>query len=313
MVRPLVYILVLNWNSPAYTVRCVESLLHLHYSNYRILLIDNGSTDGSEAVLRARFPDLAFLQTGDNLGYAGGNNRGVAYALERGADYLWILNNDTCVDPRALEALVEAVEKDEGIGLAGSKIRSMDDPDRLVFAGGQIDFWQGKSFHRGHLEADSGQYDRLEDVSFVTGCSLFFRASLIEQVGLMRETYFLYCEDVEWNLRIQKAGYRTVYVPGSVLWHKEGGSAGTTRAERLHPDVVYYCARNGLYFFKEAFPVPQRWTASLWHLFENFRLLVSLFRRRDPRFAEYSHSVFQAFADYCNRVSGRRQKRLAGD
>ncbi len=125
---PMVYIILLNWNGWKDTVECVESCRKLSYPDVRIVIVDNGSTDGSETRLRERFPDLELIQTGANLGFAGGNNVGIRYALEKGAEYVWLLNNDTIADAEALSALVQAAEDDQTVGMVGSKIVYHDDP-----------------------------------------------------------------------------------------------------------------------------------------------------------------------------------------
>lgn len=297
MSSPLVYILVLNWNSCNYAVRCIESLQALDYSNYRIVVIDNASADSSERVLRARFPELPFIQTGANLGYAGGNNRGIAYALAQEAEYVWLLNVDTHVDRRALCALVGAMEANARVGLAGSKIYYMDSPERIAYAGGCVDFWRGSTFHRGENEPDTGQYDQPTQVDFITGCSLIVRSSVIKQVGPLIESYFLYFEDVEWSLRVHKAGFDLLFVPDSVIWHKEGGTSGG----RMNPDVIYYTARNNLYLVEQHFPFPQRVTAGLRLMLARVRFLL-----RHTTDTQYRSAVLQASWDYTRRVTGRR-------
>ncbi len=299
---PLVHVLVLNWNAHAYTEQCVRSLQQLDYPNYRIVVIDNASEDGSEQILRSLFPELTLIQTGANLGYAGGNNCGVAYALQQGAQYIWVLNNDTRVDPHSLSALVAEMEQDPQVGMAGSKIFYMDRPDRIAYAGGYVDFWRGKPYHRGVNELDDGQYDRPEPVDFITGCSLLVRSACIAQVGTMTEDYFLYCEDVEWNLRFRKAGFKRLFVPTSVLWHKESASAGGGE----HPNVVYYNARNRLYLFEQFSTLP-RLTATVRYTLWHFKFLaLRLFGQR-TRFPAFCLAVFEGYRDYLKRVTGPRR------
>ncbi|MBC8122394.1 MAG: glycosyltransferase family 2 protein [Gemmatimonadaceae bacterium] len=299
MARPLVYVLILNWNSYGYAVRCIESLQVLDYPNYRIVIIDNASVDSSEQILRAHFPELPFIQTGANLGYAGGNNRGIAYALTQGAEYIWLLNVDTYVDRRALSTLVEAMEANVRVGLAGSKIYYMEPPERICYAGGCVNFWLGITFHRGDSETDTGQYDQPAQVDFVTGSSLMVRSSVIKQVGPLIESYFLYFEDVEWSLRIHKAGFELLFVPDSVVWHKEGGTSGG----RTNPDVIYYGIRNNLYLIERHFPVPQRLMAGLRLVLSNVRFLL-----RNTANTQYRSAVLQAGWDYIRRVTGQRTK-----
>jgi hypothetical protein len=303
---PLVSILVLNWNSCHLTVECVESLRSLDYGNHEVVLIDNGSEDGSEALLRTTFPDLKLIQTGRNLGYAGGNNRGIAHALSRGSEYIWLLNNDTRVHPGALRALVDALATRPQAGIAGSKIFSMEDPERLSYAGGRFDPWKGRALHQGREETDHGQYDRLETTDFVTGCSLLVRASVVRTVGPMDERFFLYYEDLDWNLRIQQAGFQSLYVPTSVLWHREGGSLGRSLGKTMKPDVVYYVARNSLYFYARHLPPLQRWSSVAWSLQSQWRTLRRLCREGSPLADAYRRALSDAYRDYRRQVWGRR-------
>ena len=234
-----VYIILLNWNGREDTTACVESCLKLRYPNFRILLVDNGSTDGSEALLRERFPELDVIQTGSNLGFAGGNNVGIRYALEKGADYVWLLNNDTVVDREALGELVRVAEADAGIGVVGSKIYYYDQPELLWFAGGGIRKFSKLSYHVGAKQQDSDLFQNDRQVDFITGCSLLIRRRTIEDVGLMNETYFLYCEDTDWSLRIRKAGWQIWWAAASRIWHKVSSSHG-----EYNPFLNYYCVRN---------------------------------------------------------------------
>lgn len=241
----MVYIIILNWNGWQDSTECIESCRKLSYSNFRILIVDNGSTDGSESILRERFPELEIIQTGANLGFAGGNNVGIRYALEHGADYVWLLNNDTIADPDALTQLVNVAGSDGRIGIVGSKIFYHTKQDKLWFAGGIWRSTKSYATHRGLNEDDSGQYDEICGVDFITGCSLLVKAAVIEDIGFMNEDYFLYWEDVDWNALAAKHGWRLLYVPSSIVFHKISASIGNTSylANR-------YYTRNCLLFFQ---------------------------------------------------------------
>ena len=221
----LVCIVLVNWNGWRDTAACLESCAGLTYLRVALIVVDNGSADGSLTHLRERFPHVHFIETGANLGFAGGANAGLHAALARGADYVWLLNNDTIVDPEALGALVEAMETHPPVGIAGSRIACFDRPRILWFAGGFLSRWWGWTSHRGAGETDTGQYGDLTDVDFMTGCSLLVRARAARDLGPMDERFFLYWEDVEWCVRARRAGWRVVYVPSSLVWHKIGASA----------------------------------------------------------------------------------------
>jgi GT2 family glycosyltransferase len=246
---PRVFLIILNWNGWRDTVECLASCQQLTWPNFKILVVDNGSSDDSEAQLRERFPDLDILQTGSNLGFAGGNNVGIRYALEQGAEYIWLLNNDTTVDPNALSALVDALAQNAGAGMAVSKITYFTDPERLWFAGGEWAPSQHLALHRGLDERDAGQYDIAGETDFATGCSLLFRASLVAAAGYLAEEYFLYWEDVDWSVRAKKRGWKILYVPGSRVRHKVSASVENNSAIQ-----TYYYFRGGLLFYRRHSP-----------------------------------------------------------
>ena len=146
--QPKVCIIVLNWNGWADTCHCLSSLQHLTYSNYRILVVDNGSTDDSVEQIRTQFPGIELVEAGSNLGFASGCNAGIARALAAGADYVWLLNNDTTVDASALGGLVDKASSGLRIGAVGSAIYFTEEPNRLqAWGGGAVNFWLGRSRH----------------------------------------------------------------------------------------------------------------------------------------------------------------------
>jgi len=218
---PLVFIVVLNWNGKDDTMECLGSLQKLVYPNFEIVVVDNGSTDGSEDVIRSSFPAARVIQTGSNLGYAGGNNAGIRFAISHGADYVWLLNNDSTVDPKALTALVATAKADPRIAFVGSKIYFYDKPDVIWCVGGTIDLVDGgRTDHPGNGQMDRGQFDYITDVGYVSGCSLLASKDAISAIGLMPEEYFLYFEETDWNVAAQRMGYRTVLSPASLVRHK---------------------------------------------------------------------------------------------
>jgi len=249
--KPTVIIILLNWNGWQDTIECVESCRKLTYPNFRILIVDNGSTDDSESVLRNRFPDITLIQTGNNLGFAGGNNVGIRYALEQDPAYIWLLNNDTVVQPEALSNLFNVAEQNEKTGMVGSKIYFFDDPYCIWYAGAFIDSTAPyRSGHRGLNELDNGQYDEIEETGFVTGCSLLARREMIEEIGLLDESFFLYAEDSDWNARARKAKWKLLYSPKSIVLHKVSSSIGGI----CSPMMRYYLARNLLYLVAKNYP-----------------------------------------------------------
>lgn len=234
---PKVYILILNYNGGDDTIACLKSLQAITYANAETVVIDNASADGSVARIRAAFPDITVLQNKENLGFAAGNNVGIIHALERGADYIFLLNNDTVVDPGVIDELVRVGEGDESIGILGSLIYYYDSPQKVWFAGGKVYWPLGTNRHLTSIPA------KPREVDFITGCAFMVKRAVVEKMGAFDSDYFLYYEDADWSVRAARAGFKLVVVPASVVWHKEMGTVG--HRSPLHE---YYVARNNLLF-----------------------------------------------------------------
>ena len=246
---PLVFIVVLNWNGKDDTIECLGSLEKLDYPNFETVVVDNGSTDDSEDEVRSLFLSVSIIQTGTNLGYAGGNNAGIRYALSHGADYVWLLNNDTIVEPKALTVLVATAKADPQIAFVGSKIYFYDNPDVIWCVGGTIDLVDGgRTDHPGIGQVDRGQFENITDVGYVSGCSLLASKDAISDIGFIPEEYFLYFEETDWNVAAQRKGYRTVLAPASLVWHKYV-EAGTYKDR-----FIYYSFRNRIQIIRKYEP-----------------------------------------------------------
>ncbi|HSC77769.1 MAG TPA: glycosyltransferase family 2 protein [Candidatus Acidoferrales bacterium] len=242
---PLVAVIVLNWNNWPVTVECLESLRRATYAQCRVLLVDNGSSDDSEKVLRARFPDLELLQTGANLGYAGGNNAGMRRALKLGADYLCLLNNDVVVEPDFLEPLVAAMEADPQLGIVGGLQCSYSDRRIIETSGAYFNLFTGRMRNANAGEVDQGQCNQAKSVDFICGAALLARASLALAIGLLDERFFLVAEDADWCLRARRAGWAVRYIPGSKIYHR----VAATR-ESQPRTTWYYTLRNVIWLVR---------------------------------------------------------------
>ncbi len=219
--RPRVTCVLLNWNGWRDTLDCLAALSESSYPQLDVVVVDNGSTDESVARLRAAQPDLTLLETGANLGFAGGNNVGIRHALENGADYVWLLNNDTRPAPHALCALIDKALTDGRIGAVGSVCYYADTPDIVqIWAGGRVNLWIGYSPSTDTPQEDSWFH-------WLNGTSLLLSRAALEDAGLLDEGFFLYWEDVEMGLRLRKRGWRLAAAPESKVLHKV--SASTSR------------------------------------------------------------------------------------
>lgn len=227
------------------TLDCLDSLHRAAFRNRQILVVDNGSTDGSVNAIRERFPDVEILPLGENRRFAGGNNAGIRHALARGADLMLLLNNDTTVDPGYLDPMVDRIRSDPAIGIVAPKILYSSEPDVLWYAGGAISFWRGTMRHLGIREKDRGQRDLSGDTDYATGCCLLARKELVATIGLLDESYFMYTEDADWCIRARRAGYRIVYEPRAKIWHRLSISVGG----HLSPFKLLNKARGTAIFF----------------------------------------------------------------
>ena len=223
---PKVAVVVLNWNGTDDTIECLESLAQLDYPNAEIVLVDNGSEPPAAAALGARFPQVTCIQLDENTGYAGGNNVGIRYALEHGHQYVWVLNNDTVVQPDSLRLAVETALTDARIGVVGVKILAMEDPTRVWVAYGQVTYRQSLVRLIGYFWKDDGRFDEQCDVEWVPGTAMLLSRAAVERLGGFDEEFFAYHEDVDWCTGARQAGFRIVFEPKSIIYHKGHRSSG---------------------------------------------------------------------------------------
>jgi GT2 family glycosyltransferase len=248
-----VAVIILNWNAYMDTFECLKSLEHLTYTHFHIFLVDNDSKDDSFKKLQQDYEkgkfnlSITFIQTAANLGFAGGNNVGIKAAYNRGYQYFWLLNNDTVVDSNALTPLVDAIKNYEGVGIVGSKIYYYG-TKKIWFAGGKVNKWTGKTKHIGYREEFSKKHNNTIEVDYITGCSLLFRKELINQLGYMSEDYFLYYEETEYNLKTKMGGWKILFIPESIVYHKVSNSSGGE--ENIAPYYDYYDLRNSFILIK---------------------------------------------------------------
>jgi len=241
---------VLNWNGGEDTLACLESLA---VAEVDAICVDNGSADGSADLVAARFPDVELLRNGTNLGYAGGNNVGIRRALELGAEWVWLVNNDATVATDAAAALAVAAESRPDAGVLACKIYLADPPDVLWYAGGRFSTIVGYSGRQdGYGKRDGPAYDRPRDVERASGAAMAVSRAAIARAGLLDEDLFAYVEDVDWCLRISRSGFAVVFVPGARVWHRVSASSGGGRSTTS----LYYDTRNTLAVVERHRPLP---------------------------------------------------------
>ena len=252
-----VSVIILNWNRKNDTQECIRSCKNLNKKNLNIeiIVVDNASEDGSISFLKKQ-KEIAFLKNKKNLGFAEGNNVGIKYALKNKADYVLVLNNDTKLHKDILVQLVKEAQKRKDGGAFSPKIyfakgyefhkdRYKKSELGKVFwsAGGEIDWNNVYGKNRGVDEVDFGQYEKVEETDFCTGACVLYRVQALKKVGLFDERYFMYLEDLELSVRMNKKKWKNYYVPKAILWHKVAQSSGI--GSNLND---YFITRNRLLF-----------------------------------------------------------------
>ena len=215
-------IVVLNWNSRDMTKECIQSLVAMQGDSFRILVVDNGSRDGSVEYLRETFPQIDVIANGRNLGFAAGCNVGMKRAVAENFEYVLLVNNDTICDPDMLRELLKQVDESSKVGIVSPKIYYFKPPDAIWWVGGTYSSWTGLAKHVDLRAIDTGKYNVPRDLDWATGCVMLLSCEALRVAGLFDEQIFGNGEDVDLSLRLRKLGYVVRYAPAAKVWHKEG-------------------------------------------------------------------------------------------
>ncbi len=283
--EPSLAIIIVNWNSYKDTANCLRSLRLVDYTNHKAIVVDNGSEDGSGSRLQKEFPEIVLLVNDKNLGFTGGNNRGLRYALDEGFETLMLLNNDTIVTPNFINFL-QASLKHEAIGAVQPKI--MFNKERNVI-------WNaGSNFNRlftlpstvGINKEDLGQFDKARFIPWITGCCFLVKSSVIKEVGLLDDRFFIYYEDTDWSLRIRERGFKLKYVPESIIYHEVGRSDENRSSQgegNLSPFSHYITVRNEIFLMRKHSNVLTYITSSIYQLFKLAAYISYFTIKRRPK------------------------------
>jgi GT2 family glycosyltransferase len=242
---PFVAVVVLNWNGKRNTFECLSSLLKLNYNNFKIFVIDNASTDGSQEFIKTNFPDVHLIENSENLGFGEGLNVGIREALILDATYVLCLNNDVVLDKLFLKEIVHVGESIKNVGGLCPLEYSYNQPDKIICAGGQIGFIKGKL--RGFGESDKGQFNKIEPTGLLSGPAMMFKLDSLKSIGLFDKSYFYGPEDQDIALRLLKNGYSIIFAPGAKVWHKRRGATNN----KITPLNDYFHSRNFLLFVRK--------------------------------------------------------------
>lgn len=242
--EPKVGIVIVNYNGLNYQNDAIRSIKGQKYSNYEIIVVDNNSTDGSVEALEKEFPDVFVIKTGDNLGVAAGNNIGIQCALDHKAEYIMLLNNDIILGDDLISTLVKKASSNI---ITVPKIYYYDRKKFIWSAGGCVDWKTGIPKHYGTDQSDTTAFSIERHVEIAPTCCMLIHRNIFRKVGKMDERYFMYYDDTDFCIRANMKGFKILYVPSAVMWHKVSSSSGGSQS-RIYS---YYIARNLLYFIKK--------------------------------------------------------------
>jgi GT2 family glycosyltransferase len=221
--QPRIGIVLVNLNGYEDTARCLQSLATIAYSNVEVIVVDNGSRDGSGSRLQVEFPEVTHIHSRENLGFTGGNNLGIEHAMENGCDHVLLLNNDTIVTPEFLRPLVARLQSSEKIAAVSGKIyyapETRDGQSDVIWYAGSFRKWHMGFHHYGVEEHDTGKFETPREIPYASGCLMLMRGSVIQEIGPLSPEYFIYWEEADWCQRARSAGYVCIYEPTSIIYH----------------------------------------------------------------------------------------------
>lgn len=291
-VNPKVSIIILHFNNISCLLECISSLNKINYPNFDIFVVHNGPKCNAlpEAIAQLSQHISEIIDTGDNIGFSGGNNVGIRQALNKGADYIFLLNDDTEVSKDFLSLLVEIAEMREYAAMFGPRIFFFDHLDRIWFDGAKFDPETCMLTTPGSDRLEDGMDSEPMESDYITGCALLINRRTVERIGLLDERFFLYWEDVDWGLRAQKAGLKNIILPHSHVWHKVSTSMGGMDS----PLRIYHKTRSHLLLAR--LHAPMTLNGLHMHFFRDIAWL--LIKSAGPYRIRKARSYIAAIRDY---------------
>jgi GT2 family glycosyltransferase len=298
MSEPLVTAVILNTNRREDTLACLESLHRQSYPNLSIIVLDNASTDGSNEAVRAQYPRVQIIKLEQNLGYAGNNNVGIETAVQQGAQWVFVLNEDVILAEDAVSHLVSQAMEDPQVGMVGPMVYHYEHPEVIQSAGGVLTSnWLSQ--HAGQNEPDQGQYAQTRYVDWLSGCAILVRREAVEQSGMLDVRFFYYWEETEWCVRVRKDGWKILFVPGSKIWHK-----GVQVDYKPGPNVTYYWTRNWLLLLAKHHAPLRAWVYAFFWTTRN--LLSWTLQPKWRSMREHRSAMWQGAMDFFRKRWGMR-------
>ena len=240
-------IILVNYNGAKFNSECIDSIMKSTYRNFKIIVVDNASTDNSVEILEKYYiNDITLIKSELNLGFSEGNNLGIEYALKNNCDYILMLNNDTVIEDNMIGIMLNESLKD-GNAVISPKIYYYDNKNIVWSAGAQMLWKRGIPSQFGLNEEDSKEFDEEKYVEIATGCCLLFHKDVVNKIGYLSDEYFLYYEDTDYTTRMVRSGYKIKYIPAAKMYHRVSASTGGEESE----NYIYYNTRNRLIFNKK--------------------------------------------------------------
>jgi GT2 family glycosyltransferase len=299
--HPSVHVVILNWNGLQDSLECLGSLTAQNYPCLVIHVIDNGSKENESEIIRQHYPDVNVITLPQNLGFCGGNNVGIRQALDSGADYVMILNNDTIAPPTLIKDLLETMKSLQDVGAVSPVILHYPDKEKIWFAGS---IWEPETAGFRHLLSGHSRNEVKETEPYLTqyacGCCLLSSASVLRAVGLLDEKYFAYYDEADWCSRMSQLGLQCYVIPKATLYHK---------VSRSTPGIIatYLMSRNRLIWMRDYLTRKERWKSYPYLLRESVWNVVNTLRKNSPKGAlskAHSKAMLRGILDYSRRKLG---------
>lgn len=289
------FVIVLNWNGKKIIKKCLDSLFKISHAKITIIIVDNNSLDGSIEFIKKYYPNITIIRNNNNLGWAGGNNVGIDYALRHKAKSIMLLNNDVIVDRKSIEILYKKLCSKKEIGIVGPITYWYGKKKIIADAGGIIKKNRFFGINRAAGENDIGQYGNDQVVDFISGSVMLVKTEVFKKIGFFDERFFLYYEDADFCIRAKKANYLSIFVPQAIVFHKFAGTVGL--GSPLHN---YYTTRNHYLFVEKEAPL----TVKLHEWLRTPKTFYEFLGSKDDRKRKYS---ILGIRDYYLRRFGRRR------
>ncbi|MFC3879729.1 glycosyltransferase family 2 protein [Algoriphagus namhaensis] len=290
-----VAIILVNWNGLDFTRSCLDSLRKVDFPDFQVFVVDNASQNKEAEVLKSAFPEIELIQSRKNRGFTGGNNLGIQAALDQAFSHVLLLNNDTLVEPDFLKKMMETMQSDPNLGVVQPMICFLHDRGKIWSAGGKWNSLFCRAMTLGDRKKLDGYEIKSNNLDWATGCALLISKKALEAVGTLDDNFFAYFEDVDWSLRIRKAGFEIALCEAAKIYHEAGASSKQKGSEgTLSPRVFYFHARNQFYLIRKHSGGAHYFLAVIYHSFRFLAWMVYFCLR--GRFKKLN-AVFNGFRD----------------